>query len=339
MSSDIVNIDLYSVLELKNDSTKTEIKKKYRELSKKYPPDKGGNAQVFEMITRAYNVLSDNKLRTEYDDRCNQIIEKRNEGSFINLKEKFNSLMKEMKLEEKNEEQDKKKFIDMNIELDKKPKFKRDEIDVSLKEEIMVKKLKELALSRGQDDIELDGPIFNQDNFTIEKFNSAFDMLQDKKKDIIPHSEPLAWNEVALVGAAYDASTYNSIYAEDDNFVGDGICSGIDKIDIEIKKTGINVEDLQTAKYYNGHKVIDINYEKLLDDRLKERENFDRIIKNCSCKARNKKSTIDKLSIHMSAHHDKDDKFTLRSLFILTQLINLNSLHSQSLPSCCPVHL
>lgn len=62
--------DLYKVLGVKRDASANEIKRKYRQLSKKYHPDKNQSAEAKEKyikINQAYEVLSDNKKRRLYD--------------------------------------------------------------------------------------------------------------------------------------------------------------------------------------------------------------------------------------------------------------------------------
>ena len=43
-----------------------DLKKKYRELATKHHPDKGGDAEKFKQIRRAYDVLSDDEKRAAY---------------------------------------------------------------------------------------------------------------------------------------------------------------------------------------------------------------------------------------------------------------------------------
>jgi DnaJ-class molecular chaperone len=60
--------DYYEILGVKKDATKDEIKKAFRKLAIKYHPDKGdGDEAKFKEINEAYEVLSDDKKKTAYD--------------------------------------------------------------------------------------------------------------------------------------------------------------------------------------------------------------------------------------------------------------------------------
>ncbi len=64
--------DYYKILEIKRDATEDEIKKKYRNLAKKYHPDKNqGNKtaeEKFKDISEAYDVLSSKDKKLKYDE-------------------------------------------------------------------------------------------------------------------------------------------------------------------------------------------------------------------------------------------------------------------------------
>lgn len=62
--------DYYEILNLQKDCTEKDIKKSYRRLAMKYHPDKNGTdeaSKIFQDISEAYLVLSDNKKRQIYD--------------------------------------------------------------------------------------------------------------------------------------------------------------------------------------------------------------------------------------------------------------------------------
>lgn len=58
----------YETLGISKNSTQDEIKKAYRKLAMKEHPDKGGDAEKFKKINEAYEVLSDEQKRSEYDN-------------------------------------------------------------------------------------------------------------------------------------------------------------------------------------------------------------------------------------------------------------------------------
>src|ERR1700741_5515312 len=72
MSAKDYQKDYYKALGVPKTATAAEIKKSYRELARKWHPDanKGSTdaEDRFKEITEAYNVLSDEKQRKEYDE-------------------------------------------------------------------------------------------------------------------------------------------------------------------------------------------------------------------------------------------------------------------------------
>lgn len=70
--TDAENQDYYEILGVKKDATKHEIHRAFRQMAKKYHPDKNKdkNAQdEFIKIFKAYETLSDEKKRKEYDNQ------------------------------------------------------------------------------------------------------------------------------------------------------------------------------------------------------------------------------------------------------------------------------
>lgn len=64
----VIMKDYYQILGVSKEATSEDIKKAYRKLAHKYHPDmKEGDEQKFKEINEAYQVLSDNGKRAQYD--------------------------------------------------------------------------------------------------------------------------------------------------------------------------------------------------------------------------------------------------------------------------------
>lgn len=66
----------YKILGVLQDANKDEIKKAFRNLAKKYHPDKNKDnkdaIEMFQQINEAYETLSNESSREEYDKKLNQ---------------------------------------------------------------------------------------------------------------------------------------------------------------------------------------------------------------------------------------------------------------------------
>lgn len=60
--------DYYSILGVAKNASQDEIKKAYRRLAAKHHPDRGGDTAKFQEIQTAYDTLSDDQKRAEYDN-------------------------------------------------------------------------------------------------------------------------------------------------------------------------------------------------------------------------------------------------------------------------------
>lgn len=61
-------MDYYETLGVNHTTTSQDIKNAYRKLASKHHPDKGGDAEEFKKVQKAYDVLSDPQKKHEYDN-------------------------------------------------------------------------------------------------------------------------------------------------------------------------------------------------------------------------------------------------------------------------------
>ena len=74
--------DYYELLGISRSASSDDIKKAFRRLAHKYHPDKeGGDEKKFKEINEAYQILSDEKKRAEYD-RYGRVFENGGGGGF-----------------------------------------------------------------------------------------------------------------------------------------------------------------------------------------------------------------------------------------------------------------
>lgn len=105
-------VDYYDILDIPFNSEKTEIKEAYHKLVKKHHPDQGGSEMLFRKINEAYEILSNESTKNEYDAYYI-----RGDDNFVNdeltaLKSQFHNYVDENKRELTNEEKDK-LFLDV----------------------------------------------------------------------------------------------------------------------------------------------------------------------------------------------------------------------------------
>mgnify|MGYP005840903363 CR=1 FL=1 len=63
--------DYYKVLGVSENASQEDIRKKYRSLSLKYHPDKGGDDKKFKELNEAYQILGNKENRDKYDFKRN----------------------------------------------------------------------------------------------------------------------------------------------------------------------------------------------------------------------------------------------------------------------------
>ena len=270
-------VNLYDVLNIPNDSTPKLIKDSYRKLVKEFHPDRpSGDAEMFELITHAYNILINTSSRKEYDEIFN--LSKQCETVHFDLKGQSSSFLKAQDSDTTNKKSKKEKqndFVKENETFDRKHGYKREkEILDKLSEKDTSRKLWDLKLAREQDDIEnIQEKIFNE-KFDISRFNKAYDELHETRNELIKHTgNPDAWNNLINDDTNFTSlENYENLYVEDEN-LGTTHYSNI-KNDTSKKKklTKEDIEKLEECEYTKNHNFIDEDYSKFLEEKLHERE-------------------------------------------------------------------
>jgi len=270
-------VNLYDVLNISQDSSIREIKNAYNILVKEFHPDKpGGNIEMFELITHAYNVLINPASKIEYDEIYNNLseqIEKTHHD--LKLKSKNYYELQDIEKKKKNKDEKSNEFKKIFESMDRKHKYNRDkELDDKIPEKNTVKRLRDLQLAREQDDIEnTHENIFENGRFDPNIFNAAFSEMNKDHTELIPHQgNPEAWNPLVVLDTNFSTiDNYENLYTEDDN-----ICNSIYgsvKLDSSKKKilTKEEINKLSSTSY-SSHSHKDDDYDKKLEEKIRQIE-------------------------------------------------------------------
>ncbi len=293
MGKESTTVNLYDVLNLENDCTRKDVKTAYRELAKIFHPDrKGGDAEMFELVTHSYNVLANQKTRKEYDNLYK--LSKESTSDHFNLKQRYDDHLDVEKsgAVKKSKKEMESEFNKVYEDMDRKHKYKRDIDDKAIDGKDFSLMAKDLKLAREQEDIEnIHEKIFEDGRFDLGQFNAAFDSMNTGSSDIVPHEgAPLAWNTVGNVsgnnfsnasGNNFDSNfstieNYEDIYLEtgsgDENDLP-GLYGSAKFDKNNNKKLNVNdVRNLKGADYTDNHNVIEEDFTKSIEQRMRERE-------------------------------------------------------------------
>ena len=271
----MTTINWYDVLLVQPDCTTTDIKTSYRDLVQIYHPDKkGGNAEMFDLITHAYNILVNPKTRESYDKLYT--VSKQSESDWKNLKDRSKDYNTSLDNTKKTKESAEIDFDTIFAEMDIKYGLKRDAkkkiIDAPVTAGEIKKKVEDLETIRDHDDIEnVPDRIFDKDeDFEIDKFNEAFDNIHQKHTDLIPHQgNPLAYNTINEFGSFSSVENYDALFVED-NDLGNNMFSSVkmNEVNTPKKMNKKDLDKLHGADYVKTHNHRDANYAKTLEEKM-----------------------------------------------------------------------
>tara|TARA_E500000178_G_C17010277_1_gene750181 strand:- start:321 stop:1133 length:813 start_codon:yes stop_codon:yes gene_type:complete len=203
----ILELDLYEVLDVSIHTSFAKIKKAYKSLIIRVHPDKvNGDAEQFELVNLAYSILKNDKLRKAYDNKRKEYLCNKD---FIHLKNKKKDKVNLLFPKDKNEA-----LTNFNIlenELNEKHNFNASDMD-SLTN--IDDKLDRLNIIRNDIDNNFKKS-FKKINLNGEDFNNVFINTSDKlytTNEIVPR-------DINCYSMTNYSSTdnYNNLYAEDNN--------------------------------------------------------------------------------------------------------------------------
>ena len=187
------DVNLYDVLNINIDASDIEIKKQYKKLVLKFHPDKNQDdtdvSLTFELITLAYNVLSNKELKKLYNE-------------LRLIKWDFTKLKIESQLAKPNYE--KKNFNHLNEEYNKLHGHDSNEKLLNIKE--FNTKLEELIEERKKEITKLKKINKKEFKKEFEKIKRSGDDI-DICNDLIPYNlELIALNSIDNISKLYDTS-------------------------------------------------------------------------------------------------------------------------------------
>lgn len=284
-----IHVNLYEILEVSEDANISNIQKAYYKMVKKYHPDKSKiknkkeAEEIYELITHAYNVLSDENQRKQYDHAVklsNEAVTSHNAlrgdyDTFIKAQENWADE------DEKNKLTDEayKKFLLENALLNEKHGYDSEDVDAITSDEFN-KRLNDLRMAREQEKIEIiPDPICDPKNFNHSKFNIMWNQVHGQgPMDIIKKNNPTAFNNVGSRNNEFVGIGNNDLYDETnpDNLLDDNIEGGYASInfgkELNISANDYNAIDLDDDNDYDNHNKITTDFENEVERRMKEYE-------------------------------------------------------------------
>jgi len=269
----MTSVNLYDILNLDQKCTKKEIKHSYRKLVKEFHPDQpNGNAELFDLIVGAYNILKNDKTRADYDEIFK--LSKQTNSDHFKLKSNSDFFYKaqETSVTTKSKEESTKDFNINSMSLNTKHGFdntKQDKIDLSDAN----KRFNDIKDARELEYIEnTPHMLFENANVDMDKFNRAFEMMHKGSSELMEHKgAPDPWNVTDASFGYSSIDNYEDLYVNDDHETN--LFSNINNVNKpSVKLTKSDVDKLEGGNYTKNHSKLDDNYKQLLSDRLAERE-------------------------------------------------------------------
>uniref|UniRef100_A0A6C0LS12 J domain-containing protein n=1 Tax=viral metagenome TaxID=1070528 RepID=A0A6C0LS12_9ZZZZ len=275
--------DLYSILGLtinvcEQENCDEKIQKAYLHKVKLCHPDKNPGrsdvAEIYELITIAYDILKDPIQRTAYNHKLS--LNKQNVGDYFRLKKQAEDYTTSIGQYIPATDRQKLSFEEQMKILDNKHGYhSTDELTIHIND--AKKRVESVNRLRAVQDIELKHDrLFADGTFDPKKFNQIFDKVHNREEDsIVPHNGiPSAWNDLGTVANFSSFDNLDNIYVEDNNRL-DTSRSTLGSINFGNTKkiSKKDMDDLtNTVDYFDQHGAIGDDYYRDLKSRLNERD-------------------------------------------------------------------
>jgi curved DNA-binding protein CbpA len=284
-------LDYYQILGIENRSAPiSEIKKKYFKLSVTYHPDKNKDAdpELFKLIQKAWNCLSNPDYRAAYDESLLVDTKKKNKlkmgfEEYVDLQEKsadrekalidFDASFNEI---DKSRGFDRASYLKEIFEKKKMMEIlsdEKNEEEIKNYKEQTTRKFSDIKLQRQQENDELfPEDIFKGRKIVGDQFNSEFNEYFDAWKEqnendkLIKRDGILAFNETGSNNFSSISDISHDNLFDDDrkgNFIND-TTKQVKNLDKFKSKGG--------ASYYKGHNKNRDNVSQELEKFMRDRE-------------------------------------------------------------------
>jgi len=270
-------IDLYKLLGVVPTASLQDINNAYKQRISKCHPDKVEDSKkeqykkLFQAINMAFSVLSDETSRKEYDSMRGVL--NQSSSDYVSLKKNHGEYQKTLGEYRPASDQEKLTFSQKNAELDLKRGINRSDEGLLSKEEAK-KKYTDLQSERSRMDAEIKHQKLFEGKIDNKKFNAIFDKMHGTKNnttDLIVGQGIQAFNN----GGSMFSTLDNDDPFRDDEEIASSIYGksnfGNNKT-VELDIT--DLENLDSADYYDNHNKKDDKYKSQLKDRIKERDSF-----------------------------------------------------------------
>lgn len=266
----MTSVNLYDVLDVPQDCDKKEIKTAYRKLAQLHHPDKGGDSEVFELIVQAYDILSNDKKRSDYDAEYASSAERSISGhSYMKAQATTYFSAQEIHCTDDKKAEAEKLFKIAYSDMDRQHNYDRAGPS-SLEKKEAIRRSEDLKLTREQEDIEnTQDPLFIDNTFNPGKFNMAFDKLHKGITDLtVRTGNPEPHNSGALQYSSIDSSQlYCDDLVESNTMFGSVKNMGSKR---NKKLTVDQVSKLDEAAYTSNYNKVDDDYERTLEEAMNE---------------------------------------------------------------------